>query len=366
MRSPSTGSVEDSSSARFQPSRRRTPPDGILPVGGLRMRQVTFHVPVMVEEVVALFAVVPPGLVVDATAGTGGHASALLAAHQDLRVLCLDRDPDATGIARERLANFGDRAIVRHALFDRLVEEANSQGAPPGTLSGVLLDLGVSSMQFDTPERGFSYRHDAPLDMRMDPTSGSGAAHVVNEWDEEALSRLFAANGEGRFSRRIARAIVRARPLGTTTQLAEVVKNAIPAAARRRGGHPARRVFQALRVAVNQELELLARALPPAIEALAGGGRCVTLAYHSGEDRIVKKAFAEAASGGCTCPPGLPCNCGAVSLGRLVYRGSRKPGPDEIRRNPRAESARMRAFERLGPSDDRRPERPQGPGPEAR
>jgi 16S rRNA (cytosine1402-N4)-methyltransferase len=313
------------------------------------MLQESSHEPVMASEVVALFAPVPAGLVVDATAGAGGHSAALLAAHAHIRLLCLDRDREAARATSERLSAYGDRAIVRHARFDRLVEEAALAGARAGSLSGVLFDLGVSSMQLDTPQRGFSYWHDAPLDMRMDPTAGATASDVANAWDEDELARLFAANGEGRFARRIAQAVVRARPVSTTGQLAEVVRGAIPAAARRHGGHPARRVFQALRVAVNEELELLSGALPEAIAVLALGGRCVTLAYHSGEDRLVKSAFARAISGGCTCPSGLPCNCGAQPSGRLVFRGARRPTPAEVARNRRAESARLRAFERTGP-----------------
>jgi len=346
MRSPSTGSVEDSSSARFQPSRWRTSPDGIPPVEGLRMAQVDSHEPVMVDEVVALFAPVPPGLVVDATAGMGGHAAALLEAHRHLRVLCLDRDPVAVLASAERLSGYGDRAVVRHARFDALTDESSRLGVPPGQLSGVLFDLGVSSPQLDTPNRGFSYWHDAPLDMRMDPTRGSTAADVVNELGVEALAVLFAENGERRFARRIARAVVGARPIETTGQLAEVVRSAIPAPARRHGGHPARRVFQAVRIAVNEELALLSETLPVAIESLAPGGRCATLAYHSGEDRIVKSSFALAVTGGCTCPPGLPCVCGARPSGRLVFRGARRPTPAEVERNRRAESARLRAFEK--------------------
>jgi 16S rRNA (cytosine1402-N4)-methyltransferase len=348
MRSPSAGSVEDSSSAHFQPSRRRTSPDGIPPVEGLRMPQVHWHEPVMVDEVVALFAPVPAGLVVDVTTGTAGHSTALLAAHAHLNLLCLDRDPEAVVVASERLSGYGDRAIVHHAGFDRLGQEAVLAGARVGGLSGVLFDLGVSSLQLDTPRRGFSYWHDAPLDMRMDPTTGPTAADVANGWDEDALTRLFATNGEGRFARRIARAVVRARPVSSTLQLSEVVRGAIPAAARRHGGHPARRVFQALRVAVNEELELLSNALPEAIAALAPGGRCVVLSYHSGEDRLVKSAFARAVSGGCTCAAELPCNCGAQPLGRLVFRGAHRPTPTEVTRNRRAESARLRAFERTG------------------
>lgn len=349
MRSPSTGSVEDSSSARFHPSRWSTPPNGISPVEGLRMRPVFTHEPVMADEVVSLLAPVPAGIVVDATVGGGGHAAAILSAHPHLRVLGLDRDPEAVEAAREVLDPFGGRAAVRHARFDVLSAELGSVGVA-APLSGVLFDLGVSSPQFDRAERGFSYRHDAPLDMRMDRSQGTTAADIVNEADESELARLFAAHGEGRFARRIARAVVVARPIATTGELAEVVRTAIPAAARRTGGHPARRVFQALRVSVNEELDVLAETLPAAVSLLGPGGRCLAIAYHSGEDRLVKAAFAEAATGGCLCPPALPCTCGAVSLGRLVFRGARRPSPAEVARNRRAESARLRAFERLEPT----------------
>ncbi|HVA03268.1 MAG TPA: 16S rRNA (cytosine(1402)-N(4))-methyltransferase RsmH [Acidimicrobiales bacterium] len=310
------------------------------------MRQVFTHEPVMVDEVVALFAPVPQGVVIDTTAGGGGHAAALLAAHEHLRLLCLDRDPDAVEATGQRLAPYGDRAQVRRARFDRLGDIADELGIRPGSASGVLFDLGVSSPQLDRPERGFSYRADAPLDMRMDPDEGTTAADLVNTWPEAELARLFAAHGEGRFARRIALAVVSARPVTSTTVLADVVRSALPAAVRRQGGHPARRVFQALRVAVNEELEVLFDALPIAIDTLAPGGRCVAIAYHSGEDRIVKAAFRQAESGGCTCPPGLPCRCGAVSLGKLVFRGARRPTPAEMARNRRSESALLRAFER--------------------
>ena len=354
MRSPSAGSVEDSSSARFQPSRRSNPPDGTPPVEGLRMRQVFDHEPVMEAEVVALFAPVPPGVVIDATVGGGGHASAILEAHSHLSVLGLDRDPDAVTAASERLSKFGPRAKVRHAPFHHLAEEMEqSATSSQDRVTGVLFDLGVSSPQLDTAERGFSYRQDGPLDMRMDPTSGPSAADIVNTWSVDDLSRLFAANGEGRFAMRIARAIVAGRPFTTTGQFADTVRAAIPAATRRHGGHPAKRVFQAVRIAVNDELDLLAEAVPTAIEILAPRGRCVAIAYHSGEDRIVKAAFAQADTGGCVCPPGLPCACGAVPIGRLVFRGAHRPTPEERSRNRRAESARLRALERVGPSSDR-------------
>jgi len=314
------------------------------------MRQVFDHEPVMQAEVVELFAPVPPGVVIDATVGGGGHASALLESHPHLRVLGIDRDPDAVTAATETLSRFGDRASVRHASFDRLADEMEqSATSSEDPVTGVLFDLGVSSPQLDTAERGFSYRHDGPLDMRMDPTSGPSAADIVNTWSVDDLRRLFAANGEGRFALRIARAVVAARPFVTTGQFADTVRAAIPAAARRSGGHPARRVFQAVRIAVNDELDLLEEAIPTAIEILAPRGRCVAISYHSGEDRIVKAAFSQAETGGCVCPPGLPCACGAVPIGRLLFRGARRPTAEEKSRNRRAESARLRAIERLEP-----------------
>jgi 16S rRNA (cytosine1402-N4)-methyltransferase len=217
----------------------------------------------------------------------------------------------------------------------------------------VLFDLGVSSPQLDVADRGFSYRRDAVLDMRMDPTSGRTAADVVNGYPEEALVELFADNGEGRFARRIARAIVAARPLATTGQLADVVRAAIPAATRRSGGHPARRVFQAVRIAVNDELDQLGPALDAALDLLRPGGRCLVIAYHSGEDRLVKATFNRAATDNCRCPPGLPCVCGADPQFRLVVRGARRPTEDEVDRNRRAESARLRVIERIPTSAKR-------------
>ncbi len=341
MRSPSTGTVEDFFSALFCSGRLGSYPRGASLVEGLQMARAFAHDPVMVDEVVALFGSVPAGVVVDGTAGGGGHAAALLDAHEHLRVLALDRDPDAVTACTDRLARFGTRAVVRRTTFDRMDETVE----PPAAASGVLLDLGVSSAQLDRPERGFSYRVSAPLDMRMDPSGGSTAADLVNAASEEELATLFSANGEGRFARRIARAIVRARPVATTSQLAEIVASAVPLPARRRG-HPARRVFQALRIAVNDELSQLSRALPIALRMLAPGGRLVVISYHSGEDRLVKAAFAEAVTGGCTCPPRLPCVCGARPEHELVFRGSRTASAAEVARNHRAESARLRAVQR--------------------
>jgi 16S rRNA (cytosine1402-N4)-methyltransferase len=359
MRSPPIGALEESSSAYFQDDRCGTPPAGHVPVGGLRMNQAFPHEPVMATEVVDLFGTVPSGLIVDTTLGGGGHAEALLTAYPNLRILGLDRDPAAVAAARDTLAPFADRVIIRQSRFDLLdqvVRQVQDElGTPAGErgLSGALFDLGVSSPQLDVAERGFSYRRDADLDMRMDPTSGLTAADVVNQYDEDALVELFADNGEGRFARRIARAIIAARPLVTTGQLADVVRAAIPAATRRTGGHPARRVFQAIRIAVNEELDQLGTALDGALELLRPGGRCVVIAYHSGEDRMVKTRFTTAATDDCHCPPGLPCVCGADPQFRLVARGARRPSHDEVDRNRRAEAARLRVVERL-PDSSRR------------
>jgi 16S rRNA (cytosine1402-N4)-methyltransferase len=302
------------------------------------------HRPVMVDEVVAAFAPVPPGLLADGTVGGGGHAAAVLGAHPGLELLGVDRDPSALDAARGRLASFGARVRLVRARFDAIPELAGA-----ATVTAVLLDLGVSSPQLDRPERGFSYRQPGPLDMRMDPASPLTAAEVVNSYPAEQLAGLFRDNGEARYARRIAAALVAARPFHDTVELAEAVRVAIPAAARRHGGHPARRVFQALRIEVNGELDVLATTLPALLDLLAPGGRLAVIAYHSGEDRLVKAAFADAASGGCTCPPGLPCVCGATPTHRLVVRGARRPSAAEVADNPRAESARLRVTERLGP-----------------
>ncbi len=303
------------------------------------------HQPVMEAEVVELFGLVPAGVIVDATVGGGGHAHALLAAHPHVRIVGLDQDPAAVEAAQTRLAKFGDRAHIVHARFDHLVPVMESLGLD--ALSGVLFDLGVSSHQFDQPERGFSYRFDAPLDMRMDPASTTTAADLVNKLSEAELAELLNTFGDERFASRIAKAIVATRPVLTTTALAEIVRSAIPAPARRRGGHPAKRTFQALRLVVNDELGVLPVALEAALSSLVVGGRCVALAYHSGEDRIVKAGFRRAATGGCSCPDRLPCVCGAIPSVRLLKQGSRKPSAAEVKLNPRAESARLRAVEKI-------------------
>jgi 16S rRNA (cytosine1402-N4)-methyltransferase len=303
------------------------------------------HTPVMVDRIASLFGPVPPGTVVDATLGGAGHALALLLAHPHLRLLGLDQDADALAAAEVALAPVADRVALRRTRFDRLAEAVADAAAEPVT--GVLFDLGVSSPQLDRPERGFSYRHEGPLDMRMDPRTSRTAEEIVNTWSVEDLAGILRRYADERYAGRIARAIVAARPLTTTTQLAEVVRDAIPAPARRRGGHPAKRTFQALRIAVNAELEILPGAIDAAIDALAPGGRIAVLAYHSGEDRIVKDRLHTAASGGCACPPALPCTCGAVPRLRLLKAGAWKADAAEAEHNPRASSARLRAAEKL-------------------
>jgi 16S rRNA (cytosine1402-N4)-methyltransferase len=309
------------------------------------------HQPVLRDRVVELLAEVPPGLVVDATVGGGGHSVPLLEAAPRIRLLGLDRDPDAVAAARAALDRFGDRAAVEHRRFDQITEAVRSHRevlGPDGEVSGVLFDLGVSSPQLDRPQRGFSFRHDGPLDMRMDTTSERTAADVVNGTDARELADVLRRYGDERYASRIAAAIVDHRPITTTGELADVVAGAIPAPARRKSrGHPARRTFQAIRIEVNSELEVLADALDQAVAMLQPGGRCVAMSYHSGEDRIVKERFRRAVTGGCVCPPGLPCVCGAVPRARFVIRGAEKATPAEIESNPRAESVRLRAIEAI-------------------
>jgi 16S rRNA (cytosine1402-N4)-methyltransferase len=310
------------------------------------MSQVPFvHRPVMVDEVVAALTTTALTKIVDATVGGGGHAAALLDTNPHSTLLGLDRDPDALSAAAERLAPYGDRVTLQRARFDAIAEYAD------GPVHAVLFDLGVSSPQLDRPERGFSYRAPGPLDMRMDPSQGLTAADVVNTYDAGPLQALLRANGEARFSHRITDAIIKARPIDNTMQLAEIVRDAIPAPARRRGGHPAKRVFQAIRIEVNGELEVLESALQNALQTLGPGGRLAVLSYHSGEDRIVKAVMVGADSGGCTCPSALPCVCGQRdnSPFRLVFRGGRTPTKQELEANPRAESARLRVIERTRP-----------------
>lgn len=311
------------------------------------------HVPVLLDRVVGLLAQAPDGPVVDATLGAAGHALAVardrLARHGHAHLIGLDRDEQALVLARERLGELPPAATVElvHRRYDGLARVLDDRGVD--RVAGILLDLGISSMHVDHPERGFSYRHPGPLDMRMDVTAPRTAGDVVNGYDERTLARVLSEYGEERFARRIARAIVAARPLTNTVELADVVRAAIPAAARRTGGHPATRTFQALRIEVNDELEALASVLPQAIDRLAPGGVCVVLAYHSLEDRLVKRAFADAGRG-CVCPPDLPvCACGRTPLVEHLVRRPERATADEVAANPRASAARLRAVRRLPP-----------------
>jgi 16S rRNA (cytosine1402-N4)-methyltransferase len=308
------------------------------------------HLPVMVDRVLALFAPAldPPGAVlVDATLGRAGHARALLAAHPGLALVGLDTDAQAIAESGRLLAPYADRVTLAHVVYDQIAGVLARHGL--GQVQGVLFDLGVSSPQLDEADRGFAYSYDAPLDMRMDRSQKLTAAEVLNTYPAPRLARVLREYGEEKYARRIAEAVVRARaagPLTSTSQLTEIIRDSIPAPARRSGGHPAKRTFQALRIEVNAELEVLARALPAALDALAVGGRIVVLAYHSLEDRAVKRALTSRAVD--TTPPGLPVPlAGASPQFRLLSRGAERPSSEEVATNPRAASARLRAAERI-------------------
>ena len=309
------------------------------------------HVPVLRDRVLALLAPAldrPGAVAVDETLGLGGHAAALLDAHPQLRLVGIDRDPEALRIAEARLSAHSSRVSLHRAVYSELPAVLASAGRR--RVDGVLFDLGVSSLQLDEARRGFAYAQDAPLDMRMDTgSSGPTAADIVNGYEARALARVLREYGEERFAARIAAAVVREReraPITSSARLAELVRDAIPASARRTGGNPAKRTFQALRIEVNGELDALRVAVPAAVDALRTGGRIVVLSYHSLEDRIVKRAFAERARD--ATPPGLPVPLpGFAPVLRVLTRGAEAPTADEIARNPRAASARLRAAERV-------------------
>jgi 16S rRNA (cytosine1402-N4)-methyltransferase len=308
------------------------------------------HVPVLLDRVLELLAPAltsPGSVVLDATVGLGGHSEALLRAHPELRLVGLDRDPEALRRSGERLASFADRTHLVNAVYDELPEVLIRLGV--SRLHGALFDLGVSSMQLDLAERGFSYAQDAPLDMRMNSEDELTAERVVNTYPVPQLARVLRDYGEERFALRIAQAIARQRaktPLNSTAQLAELVRDAIPAATRRTGGHPAKRTFQALRIEVNAELAAVESAIPAALEALAVGGRIVVLSYHSLEDRIVKRSFAALATD--RTPADLPVQLAEAGPQiRLLSRGSEPATEAEIAANPRAASVRLRAAERI-------------------
>lgn len=299
----------------------------------------------MVAEILDVLGAVAPGVYVDATLGGAGHATALLANRDDMSLIGIDRDPVARSAATSRLAAFGPRTQVVAGRFEA-ISALVAACDPSGPITGVLFDLGVSSPQFDDGDRGFSYRTEAPLDMRMNPTDELTAADIVNTWDHGAITRLLREYADERFASRIAARIIDHRPITTTTQLAEVVVDAIPAATRRTGGHPAKRTFQALRIAVNDELASLGDAVNDAIDLLEPQGRGAVLSYHSGEDRLVKRAISQAEGGGCTCPPRLPCACGAQPRAVALRPRFRRATESEVERNPRSSSARLRCFEK--------------------
>jgi 16S rRNA (cytosine1402-N4)-methyltransferase len=308
------------------------------------------HVPVLLARTLELLepAVQAPGaVVVDATVGLGGHSAALLERFDELRLVGLDRDPRALAVAAERLAAYGERATLVHAVYDELATVLARLGI--ARVQGVLFDLGVSSMQLDEVARGFAYAQDAPLDMRMDQTRGTTAAEVVNTYPAARLAKVLKEYGDERFARRIADAVVRERavePFTGTARLAELVRSSIPAATRRTGGHPAKRTFQALRIEVNGELDALAAALPAAVDALAVAGRIVVMSYQSLEDRMVKRVLVAGATS--TAPPDLPVVPDELQpVLRLLTRGAETAGEDEVAANPRAASVRLRAAERL-------------------
>ena len=314
------------------------------------------HVPVLLEHCIDLLAPAlagPDAVVVDATLGLGGHSEALLDACPAARLVAVDRDTEALRLAGERLARFGDRAVLLHAVYDELPAVLHRLGI--ARVQGVLFDLGVSSMQLDEAERGFAYSRDTPLDMRMDQTGGISAAEVLNTYPVPDLTRVLRSYGEERFARRIAEAVARERakePLSTSARLVELVRSALPQPAKRTGGNPAKRTFQALRMEVNAELPVLRRAVPAAVSALAVGGRIAVLSYHSLEDRLVKQVFAAGARD--SAPPGPHSAIPGPVIPeryqptlRLLTRGAELPGPEEVAGNPRAASARLRAAERI-------------------
>lgn len=310
------------------------------------------HEPVLADEVVDYLgpALEGGGLVVDATLGRAGHARRILQSAPHATLVGIDRDPDALEASRAVLSGFEERVVLVRADFARLASVLERLGSQK--VRGVLFDLGVASPQLEVAERGFSFRRQGPLDMRMDPEGHVAADDVVNHYPERRLTEVIARYGEERFAARIARRIVRARPLTTTTELADLVKEAIPAATRRTGGHPARRTFQAIRMEVNDELGQLEAALPAAIDALEPQGRAVVISYHSLEDRLVKRTFAEEARD-CICPPDFPvCRCGAEARARILTRRPIRAPAAETEVNPRASAAKLRAVERLSIGGD--------------
>ena len=304
------------------------------------------HFPVLLEEVIEGLNVRQGGVYLDGTLGAGGHAEALLSAHPGIRLIGMDRDPVALALAEDRLAAYRDRLTLFHNDF-RFLDEVLDEGGV-SSVDGIVLDLGVSSMQLDEGERGFSFANDGPLDMRMDPSHGESALTLVNEMDPVELANILYRYGEERRSRAIAKAIARERevaPIETTGRLANIVA-AVPGMGRMRNIHPATRTFQALRIAVNDELAAIEEAVPAGVARLAPGGRMVVISFHSLEDRIVKRGFRELERP-CRCPKEMPeCRCGLVSAGKVITRRPLIPTEEEAERNPRSRSAKLRIFEK--------------------
>ena len=321
----------------------------VVAIERLRMAPDSYHEPVLASEIVELFASLPAGVVVDATLGGGGHADALLNAAPQLRVLGVDRDPDARDEATKRLRAHESRVRVVGATFAELsdVLRDNEDFLRGDDVVAVLMDLGVSSHQLDDARRGFSFRADAPLDMRMDPTHGETASELLARIDQHELARLLRNNGESRFAGSIAKSLIERQPR-TTYELNEAVERAVPRAARRRG-HVATRVFQALRIAVNDEEDQLSEGLEAALNALSVSGLMAVISYHSGEDRVVKSFFAEQQSGGCRCSPELGCVCGAIARVKVFKASAQLASATEVAANPRARSARLRVARKVAP-----------------
>ena len=306
------------------------------------------HRPVLLEECLEALAIRPDGVYVDGTLGRAGHSLEIARRLTTGRLIGIDRDETAIAAAQERLRDYMDHVTLVHSNFDRIgaiLEELNISGA-----DGMLFDLGVSSPQLDDAQRGFSYMHDAPLDMRMDRTAALDAHQVVNRWPYEELRRILYEYGEERYAPAIAKGICRARetsPIETTLQLVDVIKSAMPPQALREKQHPAKRSFQAIRIAVNGELDALPPMLNAAAEHLNAGGRLAVISFHSLEDRIIKKTMQELATG-CTCPPNFPvCVCGKTPKMKLISRKPITPGDGELTENPRARSAKLRVAEKL-------------------
>lgn len=304
------------------------------------------HKPVLFEETIEALNIRPDGIYIDGTAGGGGHSRAIAERLTTGRLLSIDQDPDAIRAAGERLAGFSCAQVCR-GNFSQMRTVAAEQGIQEA--DGVLLDIGVSSHQLDTPERGFSYHYDAPLDMRMSQT-GTSAKELVNTLSWQELAAIISKYGEDKNAVRIAKGIVQARqekPVETTLELAEIVKKSVPAAVRREQGHPARRTFQALRIEVNHELDVLSQGLDEAFELLRPGGRLAVITFHSLEDRMVKQRMASWCQG-CICPPDFPvCVCGRKPRAELIYKKGLAPSPQELERNPRARSARLRVCRKI-------------------